>query len=100
MTEKEFKDFQSNGVSIVACFSATWCGPCRMFAPVFEKAMEQLPELVFAKIDIDECEQLCDEYGIQSVPTIILFNGTQVVRKKLGGFPTVASFVQWIHGTM
>jgi len=98
MTEKEFMDLQDKGKDIVACFSATWCGPCRMFTPIFADAANQLAEFEFVKLDADECEQLCNEHDIQSVPTVIIFSGEQVIKKKLGGFPTVASFIQWIRG--
>ncbi|MCL2569575.1 MAG: thioredoxin family protein [Firmicutes bacterium] len=84
---------------VIGVFSASWCGPCRMFAPKFESVSKRLGnEFVFAKIDADECEELCESYGIASVPTIIMFiNGVEAKRKG-GAFATEADFEKWIKG--
>eukprot|EP01138_Halocafeteria_seosinensis_P014252 gb/GECG01014551.1/.p1 GENE.gb/GECG01014551.1/~~gb/GECG01014551.1/.p1 ORF type:complete len:167 (+),score=20.82 gb/GECG01014551.1/:1-501(+) len=65
-----------NSTKLVAYYTAKWCGPCRMFGPVYERlASEYGDRISFLKIDVDENEQLAANAGIQAVPTFQLFNG-------------------------
>lgn len=54
-------------------FWAAWCGPCRMFAPVFEQAAKEHPDIVFGKIDTEAEQQLAAQFGITSIPTLMVF---------------------------
>jgi len=94
----EFPKLLSESKNPVICvFSASWCGPCKMFAPTLEHVSKQLAnQYTFAKIDIDECESLCNAQRIASVPTIILFKGSAETKRKSGAFPTPESFTTWI----
>jgi thioredoxin 1 len=67
---------------ILVDFWAEWCSPCRMLAPIFEKLSEKyLDKMVFAKVNVDECPDLAEEYGVMAVPTLILFvNGAEAER--------------------
>ncbi len=70
---------------VVIDFWASWCGPCRMFAPTFEKVGEELAASVkFAKINVDEQEELARKFRVMSIPTIIAFKGGQAVKKTMG----------------
>jgi len=62
-------------------FSATWCGPCKNFKPIMEQVSRELPVMF---VDVDTNPQLVAEYGVRSVPTVILVNNDQVVEKKAG----------------
>jgi len=62
-------------------FSATWCGPCKNFKPIMEQVSRELPVRF---VDVDTNPQLVAEYGVRSVPTVILVNNDQVVEKKAG----------------
>lgn len=68
---------------ILADFWASWCAPCRMFSPIFEKASEKLgDEAIFVKINVDECEELAARFSVSSIPTIILIkNGKETARR-------------------
>ena len=70
---------------VVIDFWASWCGPCRMFAPTFEKVGEELAGTVkFAKINVDEEEELARKFRVMSIPTIIAFKVGQAVKKTMG----------------
>ncbi len=80
-------EIKQNGVAIVDFF-ATWCGPCKMLAPVFEDLSNEMSENVsFFKVDIDESLDLAREYGINTVPTMLIFKNGEVVDKMIGFAP-------------
>lgn len=61
-------------------FWAEWCGPCRTFGPVYEKVSEEYPNIVFAKVDTEDQQELAGYFGIRSIPTLMVF------REKIGVF--------------
>lgn len=68
-------------------FWAEWCGPCKALEPVVEELVEEHPRLTVAKIDADDNEDAMDEFGVQSIPTMILFEGGQPVEVFAGKAP-------------
>ena len=82
----EFNNETAKG-KVLVDFFATWCGPCKMLAPVLEKAASEHEELNVLKIDVDEVPDVAAKYGIRSIPTLILFEDGKAVDMKLGFMP-------------
>ena len=69
---------------VLVDFFATWCGPCKMLTPVLEKFASKHPEVKVLKVDVDENNDLAANYGVQGVPTLLLFKDGQVVNQAVG----------------
>lgn len=75
---------------VLVDFWASWCGPCRMFAPIFEAASEAHPGIVFAKVDTEAERELAAEARITSIPTLMAFKNGQLVFSQPGALPAAA----------
>ena len=75
-TAAEFEAAIKEGTVLVDFF-ATWCGPCKMLSPVLEEVANENPNINVLKIDVDEVGELAARYGIQSIPTLMLFKNGQ-----------------------
>ena len=69
---------------VLVDFFATWCGPCKMFAPTFDEYASEHSEIECVKVDVDVCGDIARRYGIMSIPTIILFNAGEPTKKNVG----------------
>ena len=73
LNDKNFDEFLRDNDTFLVDFYATWCGPCKIMAPIVEEIAEEHPELAVAKCDVDEAGMLAARYGIMSIPTIMIF---------------------------
>ena len=88
VNSKQFDEMLNGDKPVVCDFFATWCGPCKMLAPVFEQMSRQFADrAVFVKVDVDECADLAARYGIMSIPYIAVFKGGRMAAKSLGFMP-------------
>lgn len=74
-------------VPVIVDFWASWCGPCRMLAPILDQVASERPDVKIAKINVDEQMELASRFGIVSIPTLIVFKDGQPVNKSMGVKP-------------
>ncbi len=87
LTESVFETTVVDNEIVLVDFWAAWCGPCRMFAPVFEKASETHTDIVFAKVDTEAERSLAAQAGISSIPTLMAFRDGILVFSQPGALP-------------
>ncbi|MFC5999614.1 thioredoxin [Quadrisphaera sp. GCM10027208] len=90
LTVEDFEQTVRGNDIVLVDFWAAWCGPCRMFAPVFEKASEQHPDIVFGKVDTEAERPLAAAAGITSIPTLMAFREGILVHAQPGALPAPA----------
>ena len=81
---EEFENILAGEKPVLVDFFATWCGPCKMFAPVLDEFAEEHDEVEAVKVDVDELGELARRYGIMSIPTVILFKNGEPTKKNIG----------------
>ncbi|RLV89088.1 Thioredoxin-1 [Spathaspora sp. JA1] len=84
---QEFQESLKYEGLVVVDFFATWCGPCKMIAPLLEKFSSEYPQVKFLKVDVDQFGSIAQEYEVTSMPTIIFFKNGQQVQKVIGANP-------------
>lgn len=87
LTKDNFEDVVTKNGMVVVDFWASWCGPCKSFAPVFEAASEKHNDIVFAKVNADDQQELAAAFNIRSIPFVMLFREKVVLFAQPGALP-------------
>ena len=90
LTSQNFRKTVEAGGIVILDFWAPWCGPCRSFAPTFEKAAGENPDLVFGKVNTDDETDLAQAFEIQSIPTLMVFRDRVLLFRQAGALPPAA----------
>jgi len=101
LTDADFdRHVGKSDIPIVVDFWAAWCGPCKMMAPQFARAAQELePAVRLAKLDTEAAQGIAARYGIRSIPTMIAFKGGREIARQSGAMDA-ASIVRWVRGAV
>ncbi len=94
--DTNFDSMLGGGITLVD-FWASWCGPCRMFGPIFETVSDEIPDVKFVKFEIDETNRRTPaKYGIRSIPSVLAFKGGELIEAR-SGLMDADTLTQWIN---
>jgi thioredoxin 1 len=90
LTKDNFEEVVTGNAFVIVDFWAPWCGPCRSFAPTYEKVSGDHPEIVFAKVNTEEEHEIAGHFRIRSIPTLMIFRDKIIIFSEAGALPESA----------
>ena len=93
LNNEDFNELKSNDTVLVDLF-ATWCGPCKALSPIIDEVSKEL-DLNVIKVDVDEHEDIAREFGVMSIPTLLLFKDGELIKKNIG-FLSKNELKEWL----
>lgn len=90
LTKENFEATVTGNDFVIVDYWAPWCGPCRSFAPTYEKVSEEFPNIVFAKVNTEDEQEIAAQFGIRSIPTLMIFRDKIIIYSEAGALPEAA----------
>ena len=87
INKNNFEELKSSEKPVLLDFFAEWCGPCRMVSPIVDEIANEHPEYLVAKINVDEQPELAAEFGVMSIPTLVVMKDGKIVNQSAGARP-------------
>ena len=87
INNRNFEEIKNGDKPVLLDFYADWCGPCRMVSPIIDEIAEERDDIVVGKVNVDENQSLASEFGVVSIPTLIVLKNGNVVNKATGARP-------------
>lgn len=87
LTDDTFENSVTDNNFVIVDFWAPWCGPCKSFAPTYEKVSEDFPDITFAKVNTEEQQQVAAHFQIRSIPTLMIFRDQIIIFSQAGALP-------------
>jgi len=87
LTKDNFEEVVTGNEFVIVDFWATWCGPCQSFAPVYEEVSEAHPDVVFAKVNTEQEQELAAHFQVRSIPTLMIFREQVIIFSQPGALP-------------
>ena len=87
LTKENFEEVVTKNDMVIVDFWAPWCGPCKGFAPIYDAASEKYADVVFAKVNTDEEQELAQHFSIRSIPTLMMFREKVILFSQAGALP-------------
>lgn len=87
VNKSNFEEIKNSEKPVLLDFYADWCGPCRMVSPIIDEIAEERDDIVVGKVNVDEEEELAGQFGVFSIPTLVVLKGGKVVNQSIGAKP-------------
>ena len=84
---KNFEEVRSSAKPVLIDFYADWCGPCKMVSPVIDEIADENPQYLVCKVNVDEEQQLAEQFGVSGIPTLVVMRNGEVVSRSMGAKP-------------
>lgn len=87
LTKENFDTVKNTDKKVLIDFFAEWCGPCKMVSPIVDELAKEHPEFLIAKVNVDEEQSLAAEFGVMSIPTLVVIENGKILKQSVGAMP-------------